>query len=176
MKWGALLAALALTAAGCGGTSEGGPDESGNAAPVEGSKGGKVTFLAAADVDYLDPGQTYYTFGYMVAYATNRPLYSFEPGDADTPVPDLAESEPQISEDNKTITVKLRPGVRYSPPVNREVKAADVKYAFERAFTQNVPSGYASSYFADIEGTPEAPGDYTPVSYTHLTLPTTPYV
>ena len=107
-KWGALLAALALTAAGCGGSSEGGPGEGGgNAAPVEGTKGGKVTFLAAADVDYLDPGQTYYTFGYTVAYATNRPLYSFEPDDAETPVPDLAEGEPLISADNRTITVKL---------------------------------------------------------------------
>ncbi len=164
-QWGALLAALALTAAGCGGSSEGGPDEGGNnAAPVEGKKGGKVTFLAAADVDYLDPGQTYYTFGYTVAYATNRPLYSFEPGDADTPVPDLAESEPQISKDNRTITVKLRPGVRYSPPVDREVTAADVKYAFERAFTENVPSGYASSYFADIKGAPDELGPYKPIS------------
>ena len=87
----ALLAALALAAAGCGGSSsEGGPGEAGNTgAPVEGKKGGKVTFLAAADVDYLDPGQTYYTFGYTVAYATQRPLYSFKPDDADTPVPDL---------------------------------------------------------------------------------------
>ena len=88
----ALLAALALAAAGCGGSSsEGGPGESSNGAPVKGKKGGKVTFLAAADVDYLDPGQTYYTFGYMVAYATQRPLYSFEPDEADKPVPDLAE-------------------------------------------------------------------------------------
>src|SRR3712207_9317804 len=51
--------------------------------------GGTATFLAAADVDYLDPGQTYYTFGYMVQYAVNRPLYSFRPDSLD-PVPDLA--------------------------------------------------------------------------------------
>src|ERR687898_1892791 len=118
----ALLAALALAAAGCGGSSsEGGSGEAGNSgAPLEGKKGGKVTFLAAADVDYLDPGQTYYTFGYAVAYATQRTLYSFEPDDAETPVPDLAEGEPEISPDSKTITVKIRRGVRFSPPVNRE--------------------------------------------------------
>jgi peptide/nickel transport system substrate-binding protein len=131
---------------------------------VEGKKGGKVTFLAAADVDYLDPGQTYYTFGYAVAYATHRPLYSFEPDDAETPVPDLAEKEPQISPDNKTITVKRRTGVRFSPPVNREVTSKDVKYAFERAFTKNVPSGYAMSYFADIKGAPDGPGDFKDIS------------
>ena len=157
----ALLAALALAACGCGGSSsEGGPGESSNGAPVEGKKGGKVTFLAAADVDYLDPGQTYYTFGYVVAYATQRPLYSFEPDDADTPVPDLAEGDPQISEDNKTITVKLRSGVKFSPPVDREVTSKDVKYAFERAFTSNVPSGYATSYFGDIKGAPDGPGKF----------------
>ena len=158
----ALLAALAVTAVGCGGTSsEGGPGEAGdNGTPAKGQKGGKVTFLAAADVDYLDPGRTYYTFGYTVAYATQRPLYSFKPDDADKPVPDLAEGAPQISDDNKTITVKLRSGVKYSPPVNREVTSKDVKYAFERAFTQNVPSGYATSYFGDIKGAPKAPGKF----------------
>src|SRR5215204_3430823 len=154
----ALLAALALAAPGCGGSSsEGGPGEGSNGAPGKGKKGGKVTFLAAADVDYLDPGQTYYTFGYMVAYATQRPLYSFEPDEADKPVPDLAEGDPQISKDNKTITVKLRSGVKFSPPVNREVTSKDVKYAFERAFTSNVPSGYATSYFGDIKGSPDGP-------------------
>src|SRR5215210_3533346 len=122
-RWGAVATALALAAGGCGGTDEGsGPSgDSSGGAPVKGKKGGKVTFLAAADVDYMDPGQSYYTFGYMVAYATQRPLYSFKPDDADTPVPDLAEGGPQISADNKTITVKLRSGVKYSPPVNREV-------------------------------------------------------
>jgi peptide/nickel transport system substrate-binding protein len=164
-KAGALLAALTLAAAGCGGSSsDEGPQGSAGGAPVEGKKGGKVTFLAAADVDYLDPGQSYYTFGYAVVYATQRPLYSFEPDDAETPVPDLAEGDPKISSDNKTITVKLRSGVRFSPPVNREVTSKDVKYAFERAFTENVPSGYATSYFADIKGAPDGPGKFKPIS------------
>lgn len=43
-----------------------------------GKKGGVLTYLAAGDVDYLDPGQEYYTFGAMVTYATNRTLYSFK--------------------------------------------------------------------------------------------------
>ncbi|MEA2311161.1 MAG: peptide/nickel transport system substrate-binding protein [Solirubrobacteraceae bacterium] len=161
----ALLAALALAATGCGGSTEGGRagSKANTGAPVKGKLGGKVTFLAAADVDYLDPGQTYYTFGYTVAYATNRPLYSFKPDDASNPVPDLAASMPQISKDNKTITVKLRSGVRFAPPVNREVTSKDVKYAFERSFTANVPSGYATSYFADIVGAPPKPGAYTPI-------------
>ncbi len=159
----ALTVALALVVAGCGSSSSsssGGSGDSGTPGGAKvgsGKQGGSVTFLSAGDVDFLDPGQTYYTFGYMVAYATNRPLYSFRPDNQTKAVPDLAEGDPVIASDNKTITVKIRKGVKYAPPVNREVKAQDVKYAIERAFTSNVPSGYATSYFAEIEGAPASP-------------------
>ena len=154
-----LLAVFALVAAGCGGSDDEGGGGSGdsNAAPVEGKKGGDLTFLAAADVDYMDPGQTYYTFGYMIQYAVNRPLYSYSPDEPDTAKPDIADGDPQVSEDNKTITVKIKTGVKFSPPVNREVTSEDVKYAFERAFSANAPSGYASTFFADIVGAPDEP-------------------
>ena len=33
------------------------------------------------------------------------------------PTPDLAADMPEISEDGKTVTVKIRPGVKFSPPV-----------------------------------------------------------
>src|SRR5687767_4722874 len=127
-----LLAILALVAAGCGG----GDDEDGGGgsgggetsnAPVEGKKGGALTFLAAGDVDYIDPGQTYYTFGYLVQYAVNRPLYSFEPDKPDKQSPDLAEGDAEISEDNKQVTVKIKTGIKYAPPVDREVTSKDVK-------------------------------------------------
>ena len=131
-----------------------------------GKKGGDLTYLAASDIDYLDPGQEYYTFGLMVGYATNRFLYAFKPNDSIHPIPDLATGAPEISADNKTITVHIRKGVKYAPPVNREVKAADIKYAFERAFSKEVPSGYAGAYFSSIVGTPDKPnsGDIKPIS------------
>ena len=153
-----LIAILALVAAGCGGSDDegSGSGDSGGSAPAEGKQGGDLTFLAAADVDYLDPGQSYYTFGYQVLYSTNRPLYAFAPGD-DKQQPDLADGDPQISEDKKTITVKIKPDVKYAPPVDRAVVADDIEYAVERAFSQQVPSGYATSYFGDIVGAPDAP-------------------
>jgi peptide/nickel transport system substrate-binding protein len=128
------------------------------AAPGEGKKGGHLTALAAGDVDYVDPGQTYYSFGYMIHYAVNRGLYSYGPGDKDKPRPDIADGEPQISSDQKTITVKLKKGIRFSPPVNREITSKDIKYGFERAFSSHVPSPYASVYFADLIGAPSKPG------------------
>jgi peptide/nickel transport system substrate-binding protein len=164
------IVSLALFAAACGGSSGGGGGGSASTTSgteiKQGKQGGTMTYLAAADVDYLDPGQTYYTFGYMVAYAVNRTLYSFKPDDSINPVPDLAVAKPKISADNKTITVKIRKGVKYAPPVNREVKAQDIKYAFERAFSKEVPSGYAGTYFNSIVGTPAKPntGDPKPIS------------
>src|SRR3954469_6318095 len=157
------LLAMALVAAGCGSSDSGGSGSgsgsttTGGATVGKGKQGGSITFLAAGDVDYLDPGQTYYQFGYEVQYAVNRPLYSFKPDNPTDPVPDLADGKPEISSDNKTITVKLKSGVKYAPPVNREVKAADVKYGIERAFTSNVPSGYSTSYFPEIKGAPSSP-------------------
>jgi peptide/nickel transport system substrate-binding protein len=125
----------------------------GQAAPAP---GGNLTMLASSDVDFLDPGHTYYTFGEMVTLATNRPLYSFKPDDALHPVPDLAADQPQISADLKTVTVTLKPGIRYAPPVNREVTSADVKYAFERFFSRNVGGQYPG-YFDVIQGAPSRP-------------------
>src|SRR5687768_5703672 len=153
-----LIAILALVAAGCGGSDDegGGSEDTGGSAPAKGKQGGDLTFLAAADVDYLDPGQSYYTFGYQVLYSTNRPLYSFAPGD-EKAQPDLAEGEPQISEDKKEITVNIKTGIKYAPPVDRDVTTEDIKYAIERAFSANVPSGYATSYFGDIVGAPDEP-------------------
>jgi peptide/nickel transport system substrate-binding protein len=127
----------------------------GQAGPAP-APGGNVTMLAASDVDYLDPGHTYYTFGEMVTLATNRPLYSFRPDDALHPVPDLAAADPVISPDKKTVTVSIKAGIRYAPPVNREVTSADVKYAFERFFSINVGGQY-QTYFNVIKGASTRP-------------------
>jgi peptide/nickel transport system substrate-binding protein len=174
VRWALLasVAALALFAAACGSDDNGGGGGGGSVDAKEGGaiqagkKGGELTYLAASDIDYLDPGQEYYTFGAMVGYSTNRTLYSFKPNDSIHPVPDLATAAPEVSADNKTITVHLRKGVKYAPPVNREVKAADIKYAFERAFSKEVPSGYAGAYYSSIVGTPDKPnsGDIKPIS------------
>jgi peptide/nickel transport system substrate-binding protein len=160
-----LLAALALLAltfvvAACGsssskssGSSEG---KASNGSVTTGKKGGKLEQLGASDVDFLDPGQTYYTGGYQVLYATMTTLYMPKP-DSNNAVPGLADGQPTISDDKKTVTVKLKKGVMFGPPVNREVQAKDVKYAFERAATKNVPNQY-TTYFSFIQGFPKKPG------------------
>ena len=156
-----MLAALALFAVACGDDDEGGTGNAGGGgAPTETDaeqpkQGGVLRQLGSSDVDYVDPGKTYYTLGFQLAYAMGRPLYNFKPGQ-DDPVPDLAEGEPQLGEDNKSVTVKIKPNVKYSPPVNRTVTSKDIKYAFERAFSENVGGQY-TFYFSSIEGAPEKP-------------------
>jgi peptide/nickel transport system substrate-binding protein len=149
------LALAGAVLAGCGGGSDGsGSDEriTTGGAPIEGKQGGKLTMLWTDDVDNIDPGITYYQMGYMVSYATQRPLYSWKPDDGEKAVPDLAEADPEVSRDGKTVTVKIRDGVRFSPPVDREVTSKDVKYAIERGFFNTVANGYAGNYFADVVG------------------------
>ena len=128
--------------------------------PAQGKKGGKLTVLSGGDVDYIDPGQTYYSYAIGIMNAIHRGLYAYPPGEELKMEPDLAAELPAISDDGKTVTVKLRKGVMFSKPVSREVEAKDVKYAIERAFTANVPNGYARAYLGDLVGAPEEPGPY----------------
>jgi peptide/nickel transport system substrate-binding protein len=150
----AVASALALAVAGCGGGNSGSekPAQNNAGPPKNAKKGGDLSVLYAADVDNIDPGITYYQYGFLVAYATQRPLYSFKPDDATNPEPDLAEGPPEIAPDGKTLTIKIRTGVKFSPPVNREVTTKDVKYAIERAFTTQVSGPYVGAYMSDIDG------------------------
>jgi peptide/nickel transport system substrate-binding protein len=146
---GALLCAFVIGVSACG--SEGGD---GPRAPE--GRGGTLTELAPTDIDFLDTGRTYFALGIQVALATQRPLYRYRPANLSRAVPDLAAAMPSISADGRTITIRLRSGVRFSPPVNREVTSRDVAYAFERFFSANV-SGPYMSYFSDLVGAPSAP-------------------
>ena len=167
-----VLGVLTLALAACGddnssssnSSGDGSADKFGMDANIEaakaaadgGKKGGKLTMLSASDTDFLDPGKTYYTFGFEIGDAVGRQLYRFNPDTPDTQSPDLADGDPEISEDKMMVTVKLKEGVKYAPPVNRAVKADDIKYAFERFFSVNVGGQYPG-YFQDIEGAPQKP-------------------
>ena len=160
-KWLATIAAVALGLttglAACGG-DDGGDKDAGDSAA---KPGGKLTVLNAGDFENADPGAAYYQFDWQVHYATQRPLYSYKPDQsAQPPAPDLAAGPWKISDGGKRVTVEIRKGVRFSPPVDREVTADDVEYALERAFTEGVANGYVTTYLGDVSGRPEELGDY----------------
>ncbi|MFL5827949.1 MAG: ABC transporter substrate-binding protein [Thermoleophilaceae bacterium] len=137
-----LAALLGLAVyAGCGGSGGGAP-----------KRGGTLTVLATSDFQSLDPGSSYNQFDYMVQYATERTLFGWKPGTTGAPVPDLAAGPPHISNGGRRVTVKLRRGVRFSPPVGREVTSQDVRYALERAARPNVANGYWATYFSELVG------------------------
>src|SRR5438874_11375802 len=89
--------------------------------------GGHLDVLSAADVDSLDPGYWYYQYDYMaLGQTTQRWLYAWEPGKT-SPTPDVAAGMPETSADGKTVTIRIRPGIRYSAPLaGRTVTAGDV--------------------------------------------------
>jgi peptide/nickel transport system substrate-binding protein len=154
----ALLIAACLVAvvAGCGSSnnkSSTGSSSGTGATSAKPQKGGTLTMLASGDVDNnLDPGYSYYQYDFILDNDLHRTLYRYKPNDTTKPSPDLADGQPQISDNGKTVTVKIKSGVKFSPPVNRAVKSADVKYAMERDFLPQVGNGYANSYWPDIVG------------------------
>jgi peptide/nickel transport system substrate-binding protein len=149
------IAVLALVVAGCGGSSSTKSSTGGGTAKPSsgGKKGGHLDVLSLADIDSLDPGYWYYQYDYMVgAEALDRSLYAWE-ADKAAPTPDLATGDPQLSNGGKTLTIKIRPGIKYSPgPVKRTVQSDDFKYALERCFLPQVANGYVNSYLGDLQG------------------------
>jgi peptide/nickel transport system substrate-binding protein len=144
-----------------------------------GKRGGTLNVLNHEDFEHIDPGASYFAIDYEAEYATNRPLYSYKPNTFKETTPDMAEGPPQVSADAKTITIHIRHGVHFGPPVNREVTSADVAYAFDRDANPNVASPYFEAYFGSLEGLKSShggpiPGIKTPDKYTivlHLTEP-----
>src|SRR4051812_32537714 len=100
-----LLPALGI--AGCGGSGSDGI-----------KSGGTLTILdAGGGVDSLDPGYWYYQADYTeLGQTTQRWLYGWKPDDT-KPRPDLAEALPKVSNGGKTLTVKVKSGIRYSAPL-----------------------------------------------------------
>jgi len=149
---------VALVVAGCGGGgSSTKSSTSGTTKPAAGAKkGGTLTVMNISDVDSLDPAYWYYQTDYqLLAETTQRGLYGWE-ADKTQPSPDLAEGMPELSGD--TATIKIKKGIKYSPPYGKEVQAADFKYALERCFDPKFGNGYAGAYLSDIQGYDEVSG------------------
>lgn len=168
----AVAAALALALAACGSSSSSSSstsETSGSAVPAGvktpvtesltgGKRGGVLNEVQSEDFEHLDPGQAYFQLDYQITSVTQRSLYSYKPNTFSETTPDLAEGPPQLGDGDKLITINIRKGVHFSPPVNREVTAADVVYAFERIANPNVANPYYLGYLSSIEGMKSASG------------------
>jgi peptide/nickel transport system substrate-binding protein len=133
----ALAVLVPLAIAGCGGS---GHDTT--------TKGGGTLRAAIPDnPDHLDTGYSYATEGWELLEATNDGLLTFKRAEGAAGaqiVPDLATAMPTVSDGGKTYTFHMRSGVKFSPPVSREVEPSDIKFAIERLF--RVDSGGVGFY------------------------------
>src|SRR5215203_314449 len=153
-RWLSLLVVLVLLAAAC---DDGGDSGSGDVRPTRGVKRGTLRVYSHTDVDALDPGVAYAAFDFALLRGMVRELYSFDTrvtGERSLQaVPDLADGPYRLSDDGRTYTFRIRRGVRYAPPVDREVRAGDFIYAIERQLHPDQPSpGSPNPYARLISG------------------------
>ena len=150
------LAALSLSVAACGGSDNDGGNEGvrHRIDPARRKRSGAASSRSCGPATSITSTAARPTTRWATSSATRRrsTLYNYKADDGAKMVPDLADGDPQVSEDGKTVTVKIKPGVKYSPPYNKEVTSADVKYAIERGFFTSVASGFTPSYFGDLVG------------------------
>jgi peptide/nickel transport system substrate-binding protein len=114
------------------------------------AKGGTLRIANAADWDSLDPADTYYGYSWNFIRNYGRSLTMFAPAPGAEGVkliPDLAETLGVPSNDAKTWTYKIKPGVKFED--GTPVTSKDVKYAVERSLDKETfPNG--PTYFNDF--------------------------
>ena len=197
-----LIAVLAVFAAGCGSkkASTGSNNTSTTSSSSSGSypgtfssgtpqKGGTYTVGWEGSfgfTDNFDPTGEYLGNAWgLYSNLLIRSLigYKHQPGAAGNDlIGDLATSVPTPTDGGLTYTYHLRHGVKFGPPVNREVTSQDVAYAMNRLANPN-DGGEYPFYYTVIKGwdavasgkATSVSGISTPDKYTivfHLTQPT----
>jgi peptide/nickel transport system substrate-binding protein len=140
-----LVAVLALAAVGSVGLAS-----CGSGGSSSGKEGGTLNATYASFPDYLDPALSYTAEGWTAMYDTYIPLLTYKHAngqEGSEVVPGLAKEMPKITDGEKTYTLFLRPGLKYSD--GTPVKASDFTYAVERLFKVN--SG-GSPFYTGIVG------------------------
>ena len=131
LRLAGLALAVAMVAAACGGGDEGG--DGGQQAPAA-QKGG-VLRTATTDFGFtngFDPTGEYLGSAFTMYGALLRTLVTYKhvagpPGNELHP--DLATEVPQPTDNGLTYTYKLKPNVKFAPPLDRAVTSKDIAYA-----------------------------------------------
>ncbi len=114
-------------------------------------RGGTMRLLARSAAGTLDPHINYTDQGWQMYQPIYDGLVAFrkaEGMDGFTIVPDLAEALPEVTNDGKTFTFKLRKGVMFS--TGQEVGVKDVVASFQRIFKVSGPT--SGTFYAGIVG------------------------
>ena len=157
--WAALVLALALGVAACGGDDEGGTE----AGDGEVKRGGtyRVSSTSFEFTGAFDPTAEY--LGDALGVMTNmlvRTLVGTKHlagAKGNEFIADLATSLPEPTNGGLRYEFKLREGVKFGPPLDREVTSKDVEYAFSRMASEPIAAQYAF-YYTVIKGFKVGPG------------------
>src|SRR5882762_3017067 len=147
---GAAILIMATVVSACAPTATApGPSPTSN----QPKKGGTLVLARAGEATNLDPHK-------VPAFTSARVFelvysYLMRLDDSLGVQPDLAESMPTVSSDGKTVTVKIRAGVKFHN--GDALTSADVKYTFDRIIDTKT-AAVARSFFTDVDTitTPDA--------------------
>jgi peptide/nickel transport system substrate-binding protein len=115
----------------------------------KGTHGGRIVIAWENEPDSFDPAIGYSLPAWDAQCCLNMaPLLVFGENASD-PVPNAAAAMPEVDAAGTTMTIKLRPGVKFHN--GRPVTAADYKWTWERALLPATAS-WAGSYLYSIEG------------------------
>jgi peptide/nickel transport system substrate-binding protein len=129
---------LALGVAACG-SSNGGQ-----------AKGGSITISQTSQPDALDPALSYVVEALEPIWVVYTPLLTYrhaEGAAGSEVIPGLATDLPRISNGDKTYTLTLRKGLKYSD--GTPVKASDFEHSIKRVLNLESPGSF---YFEGIKG------------------------
>src|SRR3954469_5370914 len=145
-----------MVGAACGG---GGSSNNNNNSQGGTAKKGGIFRMASEDfgwTDAFDPTGEYLTTGFLLwSQMLGRKLLTYnhvEGAAGNVLVPDAATEVPTPTDGGKTYTFHLKSGIKFAPPVDREVTSHDFEYAFERIATESLAAQYGFYYFGTIEG------------------------
>ncbi len=134
-----------------------------DAKPASGSK--DTIIIGTTDqLDNLDSADAYAVHDWEILNNTGQPLMFYTHGTAEL-IPGAAADLPKVSEDGKTYTFTLRPGIKYAD--GTPLKAADYVLLWNRLKTLK---GQVSGLVTAVVDSVEAPDDVTVVY--HLKAPT----
>ena len=122
----------------------------------------------------FDPSFEYLTTNWDIFSSLmlrNLTTYTHRP-DGLKPVPDIATGLGTFSADHMSVTYKLKPNVKFSPPVDRPVTSKDIAYAMERVASGDLDTGGYPSYYTDwIKGLTGLKGNATYVDVPGIVTP-----
>ncbi|MCL6626007.1 MAG: peptide-binding protein [Alicyclobacillus shizuokensis] len=150
----ATAVSLALVAAGCGSSGSGANGSNNSTGNKSGTQtassgkpvnGGTLTYGTFSDIVTLDPIYIADTASGDAAQFTFAYLYDFDPqGNIVVKPWDLAAAPPQISDDGKTYTIKLKPNAKWSD--GKPLTADDIIFTLKTIINPKAGSPGISQY------------------------------